>query len=148
MAFVRIGAVGDISPGNSRKFELDGAAILVANVDGTLHAIANTCPHSKGDLSRGAIREGIVTCPRHGSQFDLRTGKNVGPARILFLKIPVKDAQAFRYAGYVLIVASPTRLRREAAATARVCVNIARRRARARSLVLSLPSTATDNRRV
>ncbi len=95
MAFVKIGVVGDISPGNSRKFELDGVAILVANVDGTLHAIANNCPHSKGDLSRGVISEGIVSCPRHGSRFDLRTGKNVGPAKILFLKISVKDAQAF-----------------------------------------------------
>ncbi len=95
MAFVKIGAVGEISPGIARKFELEGVTILVANVDGTLHAIANTCPHSKGDLSRGVIHEGIVTCPEHGSRFDLRTGKNVGPAKVLFFKIPVKDAQAF-----------------------------------------------------
>jgi len=95
VAFLKIGSVGDFVPGSSRKVELDGTAILVANLDGTLHAIANTCPHAKGDLSRGLIREGIVTCPKHGSRFDLRTGRNVGPAKFLFIKVPVKDARTF-----------------------------------------------------
>jgi 3-phenylpropionate/trans-cinnamate dioxygenase ferredoxin subunit len=95
MAFVKIGDAGDISPGTSRKVEVNGMAILVANVEGTFHAIANTCPHAKGDLSRGAVRDGIVTCPKHGSRFDLRTGANVGPAKFLFLKVAVKDARLF-----------------------------------------------------
>ena len=95
MAFVKVGDAGTLAPGTSRRYEFDGTAILVANVDGTLHAIANPCPHSKGDLSRGKIQDGIVTCPEHGSRFDLRTGRNVRGAKILFLKIPVRDARAF-----------------------------------------------------
>jgi len=95
MAFVKVGDLGEMPPGSSRKFGLQGTAILVANVDGTYAAIANTCPHAKGDLSRGLIRDGIVTCPQHGSRYELLTGKNVGPAKILFLKIPVADARAY-----------------------------------------------------
>jgi nitrite reductase/ring-hydroxylating ferredoxin subunit len=95
MAFVKVGDAGTLAPGTSRKYEYNGTAMLVANVDGTLCAIASDCPHAKGDLSAGKIADGIVTCPQHGSQFDLRTGRNVRGAKILFLKIPVRDARAF-----------------------------------------------------
>ena len=95
MSWVHLGEATAIAPGSSRKFEVAGTTVLVANVDGTYAALANNCPHMKGDLSLGRIADGVVSCPRHGSKFDLRTGKNVGPAKVLFLKIPVKDARSY-----------------------------------------------------
>lgn len=69
--------------------------LLVANVGGSLYAIAATCPHRGGDLSKGTIEGGLVTCPRHGAQFDLRTGRNVADAKLAFLPIKVHDTRSY-----------------------------------------------------
>jgi 3-phenylpropionate/trans-cinnamate dioxygenase ferredoxin subunit len=65
--------------------------VLLANVDGSYYAIANKCTYAGGSLAKGSLDGCIVTCPRHGSQFDLKTGKAVRGAKIGFIKINVKD---------------------------------------------------------
>jgi 3-phenylpropionate/trans-cinnamate dioxygenase ferredoxin subunit len=67
----------------------------VANVDGEFFAIANTCSHRSGDLSKGTIEDGIVTCPRHGSRFDVRTGRNLGGPKILGHRFITKSLDAY-----------------------------------------------------
>lgn len=55
--------------------------VAVANVDGTLHAFDDTCTHRGCSLADGTLDGTIVTCPCHGSQFDVTTGAVVrGPA--------------------------------------------------------------------
>lgn len=55
--------------------------LAVYQVAGGLHAIADRCPHAGAALSGGEVESGVVTCPGHGSRFDLRTGERVrGPA--------------------------------------------------------------------
>jgi 3-phenylpropionate/trans-cinnamate dioxygenase ferredoxin subunit len=73
----------------------DGQEILLAIIDGTFHATAERCPHLRGHLSRGTLQDGIVTCPRHGSKFDLRTGQAVHGATLLFLHMNVKDLRTY-----------------------------------------------------
>ena len=53
---------------------ISGKAIAVAKVDGSHHAIANTCPHAGGPLGDGKMKDGIVSCPYHGYKYDLRDG--------------------------------------------------------------------------
>ena len=83
MESIRVAGVADIPAGTMLRVEAGGDAVLVANVDGAFFAIANTCSHRGGDLSHGTIEDGIVTCPRHGSQFDVRTGRNFAGPKIL-----------------------------------------------------------------
>jgi nitrite reductase/ring-hydroxylating ferredoxin subunit len=92
---VKVAGASGIAPGHSVKVETGAGTVLVANVGGTLCAIANTCPHKGGDLSRGTIAEGVAACPKHGARFDLRTGRNVGDATILFKTVAVEDAKTF-----------------------------------------------------
>jgi nitrite reductase (NADH) small subunit len=81
MAFVRAAAVSDIAPGRIRQVEVNGKAVALANVGGTFHAIDNTCLHRGGPLGDGSLEGKIVTCPWHGWQFDVTTGKsNQNPA--------------------------------------------------------------------
>lgn len=55
--------------------------VAVYRVDGELYACADVCPHQGATLSQGELQAGIVTCPRHGSQFDVRSGHRTrGPA--------------------------------------------------------------------
>jgi nitrite reductase/ring-hydroxylating ferredoxin subunit len=55
--------------------------LAVYHVGTLFHACADRCPHAGATLSEGEVEGGIVTCPRHGSQFDVTTGERVrGPA--------------------------------------------------------------------
>ncbi len=75
MAFVRATAVGEIPPGTIREVTVAGKALAVANVAGEFHAIDNTCLHRGGPLGDGVLEGKIVTCPWHGWQYDVTTGK-------------------------------------------------------------------------
>ena len=75
MAFVRAVAAGDIPAGTIREVSVEGKALAVANVDGQFYAISNTCLHRGGPLGDGVLEGKVVTCPWHGWQYDVTTGK-------------------------------------------------------------------------
>jgi nitrite reductase/ring-hydroxylating ferredoxin subunit len=55
--------------------------LAVYHVGSRFHACADRCPHAGATLSEGELERGVVTCPRHGSQFDVTTGQRLrGPA--------------------------------------------------------------------
>lgn len=55
--------------------------IIVFNVEGSFYAIEDVCTHDGGILSEGDLDGCEIICPRHGAQFDIRTGKvTVSPA--------------------------------------------------------------------
>jgi nitrite reductase/ring-hydroxylating ferredoxin subunit len=62
--------------------DVDGVPVLLARTRaGEVCALANTCTHLGGPLAEGSREGDTVTCPWHGSRFDLRTGAVVaGPA--------------------------------------------------------------------
>jgi 3-phenylpropionate/trans-cinnamate dioxygenase ferredoxin component len=70
-----IGKTGDVFPGMMKGVKSEGKDILIANVGGQYYAAEGRCPHMKGNLAKGKLNGSIVTCPVHGSQFDLKTGK-------------------------------------------------------------------------
>jgi nitrite reductase/ring-hydroxylating ferredoxin subunit/uncharacterized membrane protein len=60
---------------------VDGVPVLLVREGGDVHALANRCTHRGGPLHEGEVSDGRVTCPWHGSEFDLRTGSvEQGPA--------------------------------------------------------------------
>jgi nitrite reductase/ring-hydroxylating ferredoxin subunit len=72
--FVRVAATVDIKPGHGIVAEAKGTTLAVFNVDGTIHAINNTCCHREGPLGEGELDGNIVTCPWHGWRFNVTTG--------------------------------------------------------------------------
>lgn len=54
-------------------------AYALANVDGTIYALDNNCPHNGGPLGKGILRETQIVCPWHGWTWDARTGQNIWP---------------------------------------------------------------------
>lgn len=55
--------------------------VAVYQIDGAVYATADRCPHAGALLSEGELEHRTVTCPRHGSQFDVCTGERLrGPA--------------------------------------------------------------------
>lgn len=69
--------VEDLPPGHMRLVEWEDLEIGVFNCEGTIYAIEDRCSHDNGDLFEGDIDFDACTveCPRHGSLFDLKSGK-------------------------------------------------------------------------
>lgn len=72
--FVKVASTADVEPGTGMVAEVKGQAIAVFNVDGTYHAIDNTCVHRGGPLGEGELEGDTVTCPWHGWQYNVKTG--------------------------------------------------------------------------
>jgi len=95
MEFVKVIDTSELPENKMVKVIAGGKEILLANVAGSYYAIAHKCTHLGGPLSNGTLSGSIVTCPRHGAQFDVKTGKAVGNARIAFVNMQVKDEQSY-----------------------------------------------------
>lgn len=95
MSFFEVAKTEDISEGEFKPFEVEGREILIINYKGDYFAINRRCTHMKGDLSKGKLEKNIITCPRHGSRFDITTGKNVKGPKIGFIKLKAADEPVY-----------------------------------------------------
>ena len=79
---VRIENARDIASGEMRVVDVAGTKVNISSVDGQLHAFDDTCTHKACSLAKGKLDGTTVTCPCHGSQFDVTTGEVLrGPAQ-------------------------------------------------------------------
>ena len=69
--------LSELQPGQMKLVEWEDVEIGVFNCAGTLYAIEDRCSHDDGPLAEGEFDASkcTVECPRHGSLFDLRSGK-------------------------------------------------------------------------
>ena len=76
MPWVRVGPVEELAPGEMKLVDAGAVTVGVYNIDGELLALEDRCSHDDGPLCEGDWdpEEGVVVCPRHGSNFDIRTG--------------------------------------------------------------------------
>ena len=74
--WISIAAAADCPPGTSIERVAGDRIVAVANVGGRYHAIDGLCPHQGGPLGRGALAGTVLTCPWHGWQFDVVTGRH------------------------------------------------------------------------
>ncbi len=75
---VRVATVTEVPPGEGRGFDVDGERVAVFNLgDGRFYALEDICSHAFALLSEGDVDpdDPSVECPRHGSTFNLETGK-------------------------------------------------------------------------
>ena len=80
--FVRIENARELAAGQMRDFDVAGIKVNIASVGGPLYAFDDTCTHRACSLAKGKLDGTTVTCPCHGSQFDVTTGEVLrGPAQ-------------------------------------------------------------------
>ena len=72
--WVTVARANELAPGQHKTLEIDGEPIAVFNIDGRFYAIQDVCTHDGGVLTGGTVEGSIITCPRHGAQFDITTG--------------------------------------------------------------------------
>ena len=74
-------SVEEVPVGGLKQITLNGTKVCVANVDGTLYALSDTCTHANIPMSSGALDGHELICPWHGAGFDVRSGAvTCGPA--------------------------------------------------------------------
>ena len=75
-----------------------GKKLALFNIKGKIYCIDNTCTHMGGPLCEGTLSSNIITCPWHGSKFDVKTGKVVGPPAkkpVKKYKVTIKGGEVF-----------------------------------------------------
>ena len=73
-AFERVTAEQQLPPGQCMEVRVGDTAVALCNVDGSFHAIANTCVHRGGPLGQGDLDGKTLICPWHSWAFDVTTG--------------------------------------------------------------------------
>ena len=73
--FTEVARIEELESGTMKKVIAEGHEILLVRVEDKLYAVDNRCPHMKGDLSQGKLEGTVITCPLHGSQFDVSNGQ-------------------------------------------------------------------------
>ena len=71
---IEVAPADRIPPGTGASFTVADKDIAVFNVNGTICAMGDTCPHAGGSLGMGKLDGKIVTCPVHGMKFDVTNG--------------------------------------------------------------------------
>lgn len=90
MAFLRVLKTNEVPKGMIRELQIDGKVIALANVDGKFYAIDNVCLHRGGPLAEGEMAGTSVTCPWHGWQYDVTTGKSLMNSAVGVKTYPVE----------------------------------------------------------
>jgi len=75
--FNRLANASDLTEGTMKKYQVQDKEILIARIEGKYYVVQNKYPHFDGDLSKGKLEGPIVTCPRHGSRFNVIDGSVV-----------------------------------------------------------------------
>lgn len=89
--FAEIAPASELPNGERLFLEIEGRAIVIFNIAGELFAIGDICTHDDGPLGDGDLEGYNIVCPRHGAEFDVRTGKVMQmPAVVDIPAYPVK----------------------------------------------------------
>jgi nitrite reductase/ring-hydroxylating ferredoxin subunit len=89
--FVKVAELNDLDDGELMAVEVDAELVCLAKVEGSVYAFTDNCTHISGPLNEGELEGEVLTCPWHGAQFNVRTGKVLrGPARQDIQTYPIK----------------------------------------------------------
>jgi 3-phenylpropionate/trans-cinnamate dioxygenase ferredoxin component len=80
LALIDVAPVDELPPGSVKIVQAGSVAVGVFNLDGEYCAIEDRCSHDDGPLAEGEFdpEERVVICPRHGSKFDICSGRPLG----------------------------------------------------------------------
>lgn len=98
--YVEIAPASELPNGERLYLEVEGKAIVIFNIADQLFAIGDICTHDDGPLGDGDLEGFNIVCPRHGAEFDVKTGKAVQlPAVVDIPAYPVQIRDGTIYLG-------------------------------------------------
>jgi len=98
--FIEIAPASELPKGGRLFVEAADKPIVVFNIAGQFFAIGDVCTHDDGPLGDGDLEGHRIVCPRHGAEFDVRTGQAVQmPAVVDIPAYPVKVRDGILFVG-------------------------------------------------
>jgi len=98
--YVEIAPASELPNGERMFIEVEGKPIVIFNIAGQYFSIADVCSHDDGPVGEGNLEDYNITCPRHGAQFDVRTGKVIQmPAVVDIPAYPVRVIEGMIWLG-------------------------------------------------
>ena len=82
--------LADLPAGGRKLVRLDGHSLLLFNLAGAVHAMADSCPHAGAWLGSGKLDGCWLRCPAHGMSFDVRSGRMRGADGLTLRVYPVR----------------------------------------------------------
>jgi 3-phenylpropionate/trans-cinnamate dioxygenase ferredoxin subunit len=73
--YVEIAPASELPNGERLFVEVADRPLVIFNIAGQFFAIGDVCTHDEGPLGDGTLEGFNIVCPRHGAEFDVRTGK-------------------------------------------------------------------------
>jgi 3-phenylpropionate/trans-cinnamate dioxygenase ferredoxin subunit len=96
--FVEIAPASELPSGERLFVDLGDKPIVIFNIAGQFFAIGDVCTHDDGPLGDGLLKDHKVICPRHGAEFDVRTGQAVQMPAVVDIPaypVQVRDGKIF-----------------------------------------------------
>ncbi|MEW6306532.1 MAG: nitrite reductase small subunit NirD [Verrucomicrobiota bacterium] len=90
MTWSNLVAVSEMPAGRGLTVRVGDREVALFCIDGEYHAIDGRCPHRGGPLGEGWLENGVVSCPLHGWEFDVKTGKSVNAPDCAVRRFPVR----------------------------------------------------------
>ena len=89
--FLDIAPVSELPNGERLFVEIEAKPIVIFNIADQFFSIADVCSHDDGPVGEGDLEGYNIVCPRHGAEFDVRTGQVISmPAVVDIPAYPVK----------------------------------------------------------
>jgi len=89
--YVDIVPASELPSGERLFVEIESKPIVIFNIAGQYFSIADVCSHDDGPVGEGDLEGYNIVCPRHGAEFDVRTGKVISmPAVVDIPAYPVR----------------------------------------------------------
>ena len=71
---IPVAKISEVPNFGKKVISVSGKEVLLINVKGAIFAVENDCPHQGSPLTAGIVKDGYISCPRHGYRFSLTDG--------------------------------------------------------------------------
>ncbi len=98
LEFVEIAPASELPNGERLFVDVADKPIVIFNIAGKYFAIGDICTHDDGPLGDGVIEGNNIVCPRHGGEFDVRTGQAVQMPAVVDIPaypVQIRDGNIF-----------------------------------------------------
>ena len=97
MQWYEIMPLDDLWIGEMLGVEAEGVKVLLINVEGTVQAYLDRCPHQASELSEGNFEGLTLTCVTHLWEFNVLTGRGINPESSKLIRFPVRIENGMIY---------------------------------------------------
>ena len=79
VGFIKVATTEDLEDDEVMQVDFGEEQVLLTKLHGKFYAISDECTHQGGPLAQGWVEDGLIECPLHANQFDVKTGESMGP---------------------------------------------------------------------